>query len=190
MQLFQSSKSSARNKSLSSSTSVHKINDNIALKKKKHYPSPAVPEQYKVETHLCADTSPRMRKARPRRIMILQTMIQNLICNNNYVHVIQIWCGYHATTLYPVLLKRPFRCSDICKGTVLSVNIWRPSWVVWKILLHKIRLCVKASLLWNENYPIFNIKFLRRSRARCRIWLGTKKNSCQLWNQSLWKIWF
>ena len=47
--------------------------------------------------------------------------------------------------------------------------------LVCKILLHKIRLCGKASLLWYENYPIFNIKFLRRSRARCRIWLGTKK---------------
>lgn len=47
--------------------------------------------------------------------------------------------------------------------------------LVCKILLHKIRLCGKASLLWYENYPIFNIKFLRRTRARCRIWLGTKK---------------
>ena len=143
MQLFQSSKSSARNKSLSSSTSVHKINDNIALKKKKHYPSPAVPEQYKVETHLCADTSPRMRKARPRRIMILQTMIQNVICNNNYVQFYpnMVWLPRYHTLIILCCSNARLDVQIFARGRLCtSVNIWRKSWV--------------------ENYPIFNIKFL------------------------------
>ena len=142
MQLFQSSKSSAWNKSLSSSTSVHKINDNIALKKKKHYPSPAVPEQYKVETHLCADTSPRMRKARPRRIMILQTMIQNFICNNNYVQFYpnMVWLipRYHTLIIL------------CCSNARLDVQIFaRGRFCLW-IFEGRVELFSKLSCLQNS----------------------------------------